>query len=64
MTDQFIEYVEGGIRVECWNCGGEGLIANCQDEWACIDPESGCDLCTKRCDICDGKGSYIVKDKP
>jgi hypothetical protein len=38
---------------ECWNCGGEGYVANCQDEAACLDPESGCDLCTRRCEFCN-----------
>ncbi len=37
---------------ECWQCGGEGYIANCQDEIGCVDPESGCDLCVRRCRIC------------
>jgi len=37
---------------DCGNCGGEGYVANCQDEIGCIDPESGCDLCIRRCDWC------------
>lgn len=37
---------------DCGNCGGEGYVANCQDEIGCIDPESGCDLCMRRCDWC------------
>lgn len=36
----------------CPNCGGEGWVADCQEEWACVDPESGCDLCMRRCDWC------------
>ena len=36
----------------CWQCGGEGFVANCFEEYACVDPESGCDLCTRRCDVC------------
>lgn len=37
---------------ECWNCGGEGYIANCHEEWACPDPESGCEDCVSRCPEC------------
>jgi len=37
---------------DCWNCGGEGFVSNCFEEYACIDPEGGCDLCMKRCDVC------------
>lgn len=37
---------------DCWQCGGEGFVASCQDEIGCVDPESGCDLCTYRCDVC------------
>ena len=38
---------------DCPNCGGEGFVADCFEEWACLDPESGCDLCTHRCDWCN-----------
>jgi hypothetical protein len=38
---------------DCWNCGGEGFVSNCFEEFACLDPEGGCDLCTKRCDVCN-----------
>ncbi len=37
---------------ECWNCGGEGVVYSCFEEWACIDPEGGCDQCMQRCDVC------------
>lgn len=37
---------------ECPNCGGEGVIYMCQTEYACVDPEGGCDLCECRCDWC------------
>ncbi|MGX1096546.1 hypothetical protein [Amorphus sp. MBR-141] len=40
----------------CWKCGGEGFYADCFEEFACIDPEGSCDLCTRRCDVCRGKG--------
>ena len=38
---------------DCWNCGGEGYIYVCEDEISCVDPEYGCDLCQRRCDICN-----------
>lgn len=38
---------------DCWNCGGDGYVYNCLDEIGCIDPESGCDLCEKRCYVCN-----------
>ena len=44
--------------VECWQCGGEGWLANCWEEFACFDPEGGCDECLERCDICGGKGGW------
>lgn len=37
----------------CWNCGGEGFVADCQDEIACLYPEYGCELCMRRCDYCN-----------
>jgi hypothetical protein len=40
---------------ECWDCGGEGVVYDCFEEWACVDPESGCDECMRRCDVCHGK---------
>lgn len=39
----------------CWQCGGEGYMADCIDG-CCQDAEMGCDLCTRRCDICRGTG--------
>lgn len=36
---------------ECWNCGGEGFIADCFDGF-CEDAESGCDDCTRPCPEC------------
>lgn len=38
---------------DCWQCGGEGWIANCFEEFACLDPEGGCDDCLRPCDICN-----------
>jgi len=37
----------------CWQCGGEGVVYDCFEEYACIDPEGGCDLCERRCDVCN-----------
>jgi hypothetical protein len=37
----------------CWNCGGEGFIADCPTDYECIDPESGCDFCLRPCDVCN-----------
>ena len=47
---------------ECYNCGGEGVVCSCYEEWACIDPEEGCDLCARRCDVCQGKGGWEGPD--
>ena len=39
--------------LDCPNCGGEGYVAGCFEEYACVDPEGGCDLCIRRCDWCN-----------
>lgn len=36
----------------CWQCCGEGYIADCFDG-LCVNAEDGCELCMKRCDICN-----------
>lgn len=65
MNEGFIGYAEdGGTILEYWQCHGEGQVASCYEEWACLDPEEGCDLCLRRCDICGGNGSYVVPPKP
>lgn len=46
--DDFIDQYDDS----CPNCGGEGVVYSCFEEWACVDPESGCDLCERRCDWC------------
>jgi hypothetical protein len=46
----------------CWQCGGEGETAHCWEEWACDDPEGGCDECRERCDICHGRGGWYASD--
>lgn len=37
---------------DCPECGGEGYVADCFEEFACVDPESGCEECTRRCRGC------------
>lgn len=51
-TNPADEYL-GDVEFEdCPNCGGEGVIYMCHSEYACIDPEGGCDMCERRCDWC------------
>lgn len=38
---------------DCANCGGTGYVANCYSDYACVDPEEGCDQCMRRCDWCN-----------
>lgn len=50
--DDYVDYddhMDGG----CYECGGEGFVSDCVEEWACIDPEYGCDYCTRRCPLCN-----------
>ena len=37
---------------DCPECGGDGYIYDCFEEWACIDPEGGCSECARRCLWC------------
>ena len=37
---------------DCSECGGDGVIFDCQDEDGCIYPERGCYLCELECPIC------------
>jgi len=37
---------------DCWNCGGEGVTYDCVDGM-CVDADSGCDLCSRRCHVCN-----------
>lgn len=39
-------------ETDCANCGGEGVVAHCFQEFACMHPDEGCDLCMRRCDWC------------
>lgn len=61
MEDQF-EY--DGPWIECWQCSGDGYVSNCFEEYACVDPEGGCDECTRKCDICKGKGGWPDEEEP
>ena len=40
------------IEDQCWNCGGDGFVASCFTEYACMYPDDGCDECLRRCDVC------------
>ena len=37
---------------DCPECGGEGYTYYCFEQFACIDPESGCEDCARRCRWC------------
>lgn len=37
---------------DCPECGGDGYTYDCFEEFACIDPESGCADCARRCRWC------------
>lgn len=43
---------------DCPNCGGEGYVSSCFEEYACLDPEEGCDLCMRRCDWCNNPADH------
>jgi len=61
MTGCYEDYLEPD-PVECWNCGGEGYVSSCFEEFACIDPEGGCEECERRCDVCGGKGAFPARE--
>lgn len=63
MSDPSTDYGEDRDG-DCWNCGGEGYVYNCQDEIGCVDPESGCDLCMRRCELCNPRRPKPWKDPP
>lgn len=48
--NQFDDYDD--YEDDCWNCGGEGYFYDCVD-MQCLDADSGCDICTRRCDVCN-----------
>lgn len=47
-----------GPFIDCWQCGGEGRTNNCWDG-CCVDPDDiHCKVCSRRCDVCHGKGGW------
>lgn len=42
---------------ECPNCHGEGYVSCCFEEFSCVDPDEGCDLCMRPCDWCRARPS-------
>ena len=51
------------VTVDCWQCGGGGMLAGCFEDTCCCmgDPDDPDGCCSpRRCDICRGKGSYEV----
>ncbi len=54
-SDPISEIINGWddqLEGTCWQCGGDGVVYDCFEEYACIDPEGGCDMCERRCDVC------------
>lgn len=49
--------------VECWQCGGDGFVSSCFEEFACIDPDEGCEDCQRKCDVCEGGGGWDRPDE-
>ena len=48
-------------RIECWNCGGEGLDGHdCgEDTCCCLEPFENVP-----CDVCDGLGYWDSDEEP
>lgn len=55
--DQLHDYDDDDFDLDegCWNCDGEGYVYLCVEEYACVDPEGGCDYCMRRCYVCNPK---------
>lgn len=51
--DAFVATFDDDLDNDCSNCGGTGFVACCHTEYACVDPEGGCDDCMRRCDWCN-----------
>lgn len=60
--DQLADHLYDSADDGCPNCGGEGVVYSCHSEYACIDPESGCDMCERRCDWCTPAGRVAIKE--
>lgn len=53
MSEPFDDYDDyDDYDRDCWNCGGEGFVAHCFTEYACMYPDEGCDLCMRPCEFC------------
>lgn len=52
MNLPFEDYGDFDDDTECTNCYGEGIVYSCFQEFACVDPEGGCDDCARVCDWC------------
>lgn len=58
VEEPFDDYAEW---IECWQCGGEGVIESCfEDTCVCLDPP----CYAPRCDICRGKGGWPAEQGP
>lgn len=58
-AEKLLEYIEEEAAEkfrfaddQCWNCDGDGYVYSCFEEYACVDPESGCEECAQRCPEC------------
>jgi hypothetical protein len=49
MSDEIIDRFE---TEECPSCPDSGVIYLCVEEWACADPEGGCNYCRRPCSWC------------
>lgn len=58
------DFIDDEDDSECWNCGGEGVIYSCFEEYACLDPEEGCHLCARRCEVCRPAGRAALQSTP
>ena len=48
------DYYDMNYGDGCAYCD-DGFVAHCEQEFACVAPEAGCDLCIRPCEIC-GRG--------
>lgn len=51
-----------GPECTCWQCGGDGRInTGCIDD-ACVDQDDPyCRYCSRRCDVCGGRGGWPME---
>lgn len=57
--DDYDDFIDDG----CYECGGDGFVSDCVEEWACVDPDYGCDYCTRPCPLCNPhkRGAAILE---